>query len=154
MNRPGHILVRAVDSDFQALAIEMVKNMKNKKNKILVIEDDAYSRDALARLLAAEGFDAQSATDGESGLEKAHEIHPDVIILDLNLPGIDGHQVIEMIRNDGPLKSVPILVVTGDEDKKARNAVDVGADGYLTKPVEFDDLIRAISDLTYDSAVA
>ena len=128
--------------------------MSNKKARILVIEDDAFSRDALARLLMGEGYEAQSASDGESGIEKARAMHPDVIILDLNLPGIDGHQVIEMIRGDGPLKSVPILVVTGDEDKAAREAVDLGADGYLTKPVEFDDLIRAISHLSYDSAVA
>lgn len=113
----------------------------------MVIEDDEYSRDALAHLLVAEGYEAQSASDGESGLEKAHEMNPDVIVLDLNLPDIDGKKVIEMIRGDGPLKSVPILVVTGDEDKAAQQAVDLGADGYLTKPVEFDDLINAISGL-------
>jgi CheY-like chemotaxis protein len=122
--------------------------MNNQNVKILVIEDDEYSRDALAHLLASEGYEAQSASDGESGLEKAHEVHPDVIVLDLNLPDIDGKHVIEMIRSDGPLKNVPILVVTGDEDKAAQAAVDIGADGYLTKPVEFDDLIKAISGLT------
>ena len=122
--------------------------MNNQNVKILVIEDDEYSRDALAHLLSSEGYEAQSASDGESGLEKAHEMHPDVIVLDLNLPDIDGKHVIEMIRSDGPLKNVPILVVTGDEDKAAQAAVDLGADGYLTKPVEFDDLIKAISRLT------
>ena len=118
--------------------------MAERKEKILVIEDDEYSRDALAHLLAAEGYDAQSASDGESGMAKAHEMQPDLIVLDLNLPGIDGKQVIQMLRNDGPLRDVPILIVTGDEDRAAQSAVEVGADGYLTKPVEFDDLIRAI----------
>lgn len=121
--------------------------MMKSKEKILVIEDDEYSRDALAHLLAAEGYEARSASDGESGLAKAHEMQPDIIVLDLNLPGIDGKQVIQMIRNDGPLGDVPILIVTGDEDRAAQSAVDLGADGYLTKPVEFDDLIRAIADL-------
>jgi CheY-like chemotaxis protein len=121
--------------------------MSNQSVKILVIEDDEYSRDALAHLLVSEGYEAQSANDGESGLEKAHEMRPDVIVLDLNLPGIDGKQVIETIRGDGPLRDVPILVVTGDEDKAAQAAVDLGADGYLTKPVEFDDLINAISGM-------
>ena len=125
--------------------------MNNQNVKILVIEDDEYSRDALAHLLSSEGYEAQSASNGESGLEKAHEMHPDVIVLDLNLPDIDGKHVIEMIRSDGPLKNVPILVVTGDEDKAAQAAVDLGADGYLTKPVEFDDLIKAISGLTSNS---
>ena len=121
--------------------------MAERKEKILVIEDDEYSRDALAHLLAAEGYEAQSASDGESGLAKAHEMHPNVIVLDLNLPGIDGKQVIQMLRNDGPLRGVPILVVTGDDDRDAQSAVDLGADGYLTKPVEFGDLIRAIDKL-------
>ncbi|HEX8087851.1 MAG TPA: response regulator [Blastocatellia bacterium] len=121
--------------------------MNNQNVKILVIEDDEYSRDALAHLLVAEGYQAQSANDGETGLEKAQEMQPDVIVLDLNLPGIDGKQVIEKIRGDGPLRSVPILVITGDEDRTAQAAVDLGADGYLTKPLEFDDLIKAISGM-------
>ena len=52
-----------------------------------------------------------------------------------------------MIRRDGPLKDVSILIVNGDEDRAAQSAVDLGADGYLTKPVEFDDLISAIDNL-------
>jgi CheY-like chemotaxis protein len=121
--------------------------MVDQKPTVLVIEDDEYSRDALAHLLAAEGYETQSASDGESGLANARQMKPDVIVLDLNLPGIDGKQVIQMIRRDGPLKAVPILIVTGDEDRAAQAAVELGADGYLTKPVEFDALIRAIDDL-------
>ncbi|HKP88250.1 MAG TPA: response regulator [Blastocatellia bacterium] len=118
--------------------------MRNNKIGILVIEDDEYSRDALARLLAAEGYEAHSAQDGETGLAKAHETHPDVIVLDLNLPDIDGKQVVEMIRGDESLAMVPILIVTGDEDKKAQDAVELGANAYLTKPVELDALISAL----------
>jgi DNA-binding response OmpR family regulator len=121
--------------------------MSNKSVRILVIEDDQYSRDALAHLLASEGYEAQSASDGETGLDKARDTRPDVIVLDLNLPGIDGKQVIGLIRTDQSLKSIPILVVTGDEAEAAQAAVDLGADGYLNKPVEFDDLINAISGL-------
>lgn len=121
--------------------------MSEQQTKVLVIEDDEYSRDALAHLLDAEGYDAQSAHDGEAGLEKAKEINPDVIVLDLNLPGIDGQQVIKRIRGDQSLASIPILVVTGDDDKAAQAAVDIGADGYLTKPVEFDTLISAITNI-------
>jgi CheY-like chemotaxis protein len=128
--------------------------MNNQNVKILVIEDDELSRDALAHLLISEGYEAQSASDGESGLEKARHTHPDFIVLDLNLPGIDGKQVIEMVRSDVALKSIPILVVTGYEDRAAQAAVDLGADAYLTKPVEFDDLINAISGLTSKHVVA
>lgn len=128
--------------------------MAEEKPKVLVIEDDEYSRDALAHLLAAEGYEAQSASDGEAGLAKAHEMQPGVIILDLNLPGIDGKEVIQMLRRDGPLRDVPILIVTGDEDRAAQSAVDLGADGYLTKPVEFDDLIGAIDQIKAGAASA
>ncbi|MGA9769927.1 MAG: response regulator [Blastocatellia bacterium] len=121
--------------------------MADHQVKVLVIEDDEYSRDALAHLLAAEGYDAQSAHDGEAGLSIAKEINPDVIILDLNLPGIDGQQVIKMIRGDKSLASIPILVVTGDDDKQAQAAVRAGADSYLTKPLEFDALISAITNI-------
>jgi DNA-binding response OmpR family regulator len=121
--------------------------MAEQQIRVLVIEDDEYSRDALAHLLAAEGYDAQSAHDGEAGLDKAREVKPDVIVLDLNLPGIDGKQVIKMIRGDRSLASIPILIVTGDDDKEAQAAVRMGAAGYLTKPLEFDALISAITNI-------
>jgi CheY-like chemotaxis protein len=121
--------------------------MTNRKVNILVVEDDEYSRDALAHLLVAEGYNAESAQDGEAGLIKARETRPDVIVLDLNLPGMDGNQVIGRIREDESLASIPILVVTGDEDKKAQEAVKSGANAYLTKPLELDALINAIKRL-------
>jgi CheY-like chemotaxis protein len=121
--------------------------MTNRKANILVVEDDEYSRDALAHLLAAEGYDIASAHDGEEGLTKARAARPDMIVLDLNLPGMDGNQVIGMIRGDESLASIPILVVTGDEDKKAQDAVEAGANAYLTKPLELDALIDAIRRL-------
>jgi DNA-binding response OmpR family regulator len=127
--------------------------MTKKNVKILVIEDDEYSRDALAHLLAAEGYEAQSAHDGETGLRLAQEVRPDAIVLDLNLPGMDGRQVIKAIRGDNSLSSVPILVVTGD-DKDAQSAVEMGADRYLTKPLEFDDLTGAITNLQARPVVA
>jgi len=122
--------------------------MGERKIKVLVIEDDEYSRDALAHLLAAEGYEAELADDGESGLAKAREMNPDIIVLDLSLPGIDGKRVIKMIRSNQTLSSTPILVVTGHSDTEAQSAVDLGADAYLTKPVEFDELTRAIAELS------
>jgi CheY-like chemotaxis protein len=127
---------------------------KKNKSKILVIEDDEFSRDALAHLLSAEGYETLSANDGESGLAKAHDERPDIIIVDLDLPGINGKQVIETIRSDGPLCEIPILVVTGAEVKEAEIAVEVGANSYLTKPIEFDHLTLVLSDLNASSVVA
>jgi len=121
--------------------------MLNTAIKVLVIEDDEYSRDALAHLLSAEGYDSRSATDGESGLREARENRPDVIVLDLGLPGIDGKEVIQTARRDPVLRSVPILVITAQEGAVASSMLDHGANAYLTKPIEFDVLIKAISDL-------
>ena len=139
---------------FIVRAIIINREVMTKINiKVLVIEDDEYSRDALAHLLVAEGYDAQSAHDGETGLALAQEIRPDVIVLDLNLPDINGKQVIRMIRANKSLSSIPILVVTGD-DENAQSAVEMGADGYLTKPLEFDDLTGAITRLKSRTVMA
>ena len=122
--------------------------------KVLVIEDDEYSRDALAHLLSAEGYESMSATDGESGLRQARETRPDVIVVDLGLPGIDGKEVIETVRRDPVLRSVPVLVITAQDDEIASSMLKQGADAYLTKPIEFDQLTKAISDLNARSHVA
>ena len=128
--------------------------MTDNSVKVLVIEDDEYSRDALAHLLSAEGYDAESASDGETGYTRAKQMRPDIIVLDLSLPGIDGRQVINMVRHDNVLQSVPILIVTGQDASVARSTLSLGADAYLTKPIEFDDLTDAISDLNKRAPVA
>ncbi len=120
--------------------------MADRKPKALIIEDDQYSGEAYAHLLAAEGYDSEWAEDGHTGYRKAKEMRPDVVILDLILPGMDGIKVIELFRTDDALKKTPILVVTG-RDEDARSAIDAGANSYLIKPVEFTDLIRAVSGL-------
>jgi len=128
--------------------------MLNTAIKVLVIEDDEYSRDALAHLLAAEGYHSTSATDGESGLQQARENPPDVIVVDLGLPGIDGKEVIETVRSDNILKSIPILVITAQDINVASSMLKRGANAYLTKPIEFDELTKTISDLYARASVA
>lgn len=128
--------------------------MLNTAIKVLVIEDDEYSRDALAHLLSAEGYKSVSATDGESGLQQARTNPPDVIVLDLGLPGIDGKEVIERVRRDGTLKSIPILVITAQDNDVARSMLRLGANAYLTKPIEFDQLTKTISDIYARASVA
>ncbi|HZS05234.1 MAG TPA: response regulator [Blastocatellia bacterium] len=115
-------------------------------SKILVIEDDDYSRDALAHILEAEGYETESAGEGGDGYECALEMRPDVIVLDLGLPGLNGNQFIRMIRADETLRSTPILVVTGN-NMAGQAAVELGANACFIKPIEFDALISAIASL-------
>jgi adenylate cyclase len=121
--------------------------MAYRRMKILVIDDDEYSRDALAYLLNSEGHEAVSASDAETGYRLACETPPDAIILDLSLPDMHGNEIIGRVRANESLRSVPILVVTGLPNDEAQSAVDSGANAYLIKPIDFDDLVKVIPNL-------
>jgi DNA-binding response OmpR family regulator len=118
-----------------------------RKPRILIIEDDEYSAEAYAHLLDASGFEAAWAEDGSTGFEKARQMRPDAILLDLSLPGIDGYKLIELIRADSDLKSARILVITGRDRTEAQSAIDLGADSCLIKPVDLNDMLRELSSL-------
>ena len=115
--------------------------------KILIIEDVEMNRDLLVQLLE-NSYELSEATDGRMGLEKAGEIRPDLILLDISLPGMDGYEVIGKIREDGELKETPVIAVTahamaGDEQK----AIDAGCNDYLTKPIDEDELWTKVETL-------
>lgn len=118
-----------------------------RKTRVLIVEDDEYSREAYSHLLTAEGYEAAVAADGDEGLEKARALQPDVLLLDLGLPGLQGRDMIRTLKSDAATRSVAILVVTGQDTHAAEAAVESGAAAYLIKPVDFQDLKRAISDL-------
>lgn len=118
--------------------------MAYRRLKILVIDDDEYSRDALACLLNSEGHETLTAADAETGYQLACDTTPDAIILDLSLPDAHGKEIIERVRGNESLREVPILVVTGLPSDEAQSALDLGANAYLIKPIDFDDLVKAI----------
>ena len=95
------------------------------KNKILVIEDDDDIQELITYNLVREGYLVSSTTSGEAGLEAARRSAPDLVLLDLMLPGIDGLEVCRMLRADHRTAAVPIVMLT---------ALEVGADDYITKP--------------------
>ncbi|MBI3654760.1 MAG: response regulator [Acidobacteria bacterium] len=112
--------------------------------QILIIDDDEMNREAMEQLLTIEGYKTCSAPDGTSGYSSAIQAHPDLILLDLNLPDIDGKQVIGMIRKQQELEKVPIVVVTGETQEEAQRAVKLGANAFFLKPVEFSALLESI----------
>lgn len=113
--------------------------------KILIVEDELTLQETLAYNLKKQGYQVESANDGQSAINKAKEYQPDLILLDIMLPGIDGFEVCRILRKD---MIVPILMLTARDDEIDRVVgLEVGADDYLTKPFSMRELIARIKAL-------
>lgn len=115
---------------------------RKKISRVLVIDDDAFARDLLERFLTREGFHAELADSGKLGLELAHETHPDVIILDVKMPDMDGWSVLEKLKSDDRLRDIPVIMLTMTDAKELSLAL--GAADFLTKPLERSRLIEIL----------
>jgi DNA-binding response OmpR family regulator len=114
--------------------------------KVLAIDDDPAMTELLTLLLKTHGFIVMTANTGEDGITMTHRDSPDVIILDLMMPGLDGWQVCNQIR---AFSTVPILILSAlDAPGKVASALDAGADDYLVKPVPSGVLIAHLNKLT------
>lgn len=122
--------------------------MENSKinKKVLVVEDEATLQKALTTILTQEGFEVKSALDGENGLKLASSFEPDLVLLDLILPKINGFEVLETMKKDEKTKNIPIIILTnlgnlGDIQK----ALDLGATTYLVKTdYELSDIVAKV----------
>ncbi len=113
--------------------------------RVLVVEDDQEIADVLRRTLRQEGHEVRSAGDGEEALTAAAEFMPDVVILDLGLPKLDGVEVLRRLRADD---DVPVLILTARSDLDDRvEGLDTGADDYLVKPFERQELLARMRAL-------
>ena len=115
--------------------------------KILIVEDGEMNRDLLVQLLE-DNYELVEATNGKQGLKMAAEENPDLILLDITLPGMDGYEVTKQIRREESLKETPIIAVTahamtGDEEK----ALAAGCNDYLCKPIEEEELWTKVEKL-------
>jgi len=115
--------------------------------RILVVEDQEDNRRIIRDLLAANGFDFIEAVTGEDGVAAAAREKPDLILMDIQLPGLDGYGATRQIKADPDLKQIPIIAVTSyalsGDDKKAFAA---GCDGYVTKPFSPRQLLAKIKE--------
>lgn len=119
----------------------------NGKKKILIVEDNALNMKLVRTLLELGGYDVFSAMDAEKGLQLASEHHPNLILMDIQLPGMDGLTATRIIKKDPELGQVPVIALTsfamqGDEEK----ALDAGCDGYITKPIDTREFIKTIAE--------
>jgi two-component system cell cycle response regulator DivK len=116
--------------------------------KILLVEDNEVNSDMLSRRLAKKNFDVSIARDGEEGIEKAFALKPDIILMDLSLPKIDGWEATRRIKANKETEMIPLIALTAhamvDDREKA---IQAGCDDYDTKPVEFERLISKIEAL-------
>jgi two-component system response regulator MprA len=115
------------------------------KERILIIEDDEGIVRVLRRALSYEGYTVDTALDGETGLNLSREHHPDLVILDLMLPGMDGIEVCQRLRTGG---STPIIMLTAKDAVQDRvQGLDAGADDYMTKPFDLEELLARLRAL-------
>ncbi|GIV65574.1 MAG: DNA-binding response regulator [Bellilinea sp.] len=115
------------------------------KERILIIEDDEAIVRVLRRSLAYEGYTVDAAFDGETGLALARDAHPDLVILDWMLPGMDGLEVCQRLRAGG---NVPILMLTAKDTVSDRvQGLDAGADDYMVKPFQLEELLARVRAL-------
>ncbi|MBT3589208.1 MAG: response regulator [Candidatus Marinimicrobia bacterium] len=113
--------------------------------KILIVEDNELNRDMLSRRLIRKGFDIVMAEDGQKGVDMSKSESPDLILMDLSLPVMDGWEATSTIKDETATAEIPIIVLTahamaGDREK----ALEAGADEYDTKPIEFKRLLGKI----------
>lgn len=115
------------------------------KTKILIIEDETDIRLDLIRALEFSGYDTFGAADGDEGVRKAIEVIPDLIISDIMMPKLSGHEVLQILQDNPATNSIPFLFLSAKSDKiHIREGMVLGADDYITKPYDLDELLEAI----------
>jgi two-component system response regulator len=120
---------------------------------ILLVEDNELNRDMLSRRLAKKGFEVAMAVDGEDGVKMALALRPDVILMDMSLPQMDGWTASRRLKDHPATREIPIIALTAHamgEDRQ--RALDAGCDDYDTKPIEFARLLEKLGNLLAEAA--
>jgi CheY-like chemotaxis protein len=121
--------------------------------KVLLVEDNEMNRDMLSRRLARNGYEVILAVDGEQAVTMAGSVGPDIILMDMSLPVIDGWEATRRVKADPATREIPVIALTAhamaEDEKKAR---DAGCDDFDTKPVDIQRLIGKMKALTEGAA--
>jgi putative two-component system response regulator len=116
--------------------------------KILVVDDDATNRELLQESLVAEGLEVVTAPDGRSSLEEFARLKPDLVLLDVNMPFLDGFEVCRRLKSNPETRLTPVVLVTGLTGREDRvRGIKSGADGFLSKPVDQSELLAHVRSL-------
>lgn len=115
---------------------------------VLIAEDEPHLVESLTFILGREGFEVTTALDGEAALQKIWAAAPDLVILDVMLPKMNGFDILKKIRSNDALKALPVIVLTAKGQRQDRaTAEDIGADIFLTKPFSNKEVIKAVKTL-------
>jgi DNA-binding NtrC family response regulator len=121
------------------------------KSTILIVDDEKIGRDVLKGLLIKQDYDLNFAESGKEAIDKARELTPDIILLDIMMPDMDGFEVCQNLRSDPVLAEVPVIMITALDDRKSRlQGIEAGADGFMSKPfdgIELQTRVRTITRL-------
>ena len=113
--------------------------------KALIVEDDPDARKVLSLILKLDGYQIHSAPGGQEALTLLAELVPDVILLDVMMPGMDGYQVCQWVRSNPATRRVPVIMLSGKADPESvARGMEVGADEYLAKPITPSNLTRQV----------
>jgi len=132
---------------FSADALAKKERIPQKK-RILIVEDQAIISNMLKMRLEANNYEVITASDGQEGLEKAHKENPNLIILDIMLPKMNGYKVCQLLKADPKYKTIPIIISSGRTPQEIRKVgKEVGADAFISKPFEAEELLTKIKEL-------
>lgn len=113
--------------------------------KVLVVDDDEVTRSVIDRVLKFEGYDVSTAADGQAALDAVADSPPDLIVLDVVMPGIDGIEVCRRLKADAATEPIPVLMLSGVTDRDSRlRGVSAGANDYLSKPIDREDFVLRV----------
>jgi len=115
--------------------------------KILIVEDHQTMREAMRLVLEPEGFDIREASDGPSALAAIREDPPDLVFLDLNIPGTSGSEVLSELKADPATAGVRVIIVTATGEEARKRVLGLGADGYFTKPFSPIALLQTVEQV-------
>ena len=123
-------------------------NQESSRGRVLVVDDEPDLVRVLEFGLRASGYTVESASDGQEGLKKAREIKPDVILLDLMLPKLDGYKVCRLLKFDDRFKHIPIIILSARTQEGDQTlALEMGANRFVTKPYDFSEILGYIETL-------
>lgn len=123
-------------------------NQESSRGRVLVVDDEPDLVRVLEFGLKASGYTVESASDGQEGLKKAREIKPDVILLDLMLPKLDGYKVCRLLKFDDRFKHIPIIILSARTQEGDQTlALEMGANRFVTKPYDFSEILGYIETL-------
>lgn len=118
------------------------------RKKILIVDDDASGRYMLSFLLRSHNYEILEANNGFEGLDKAHELKPDAILLDIQMPEMDGFEVCTRLKMEEKMKQIPIILFTSfSQAGHKKRAIEAGADGYIEKPVNPDVFVSQVESI-------